>query len=159
MERVLVVVMDTGDQLVMKVFASLFTVYLNILKTILSSKIHFHILFNLNSLCYTGIILMYLKWYNWNFFYFFLFCKTNIANDNEKFYKVLQSINACTCDSPFEIIFTSICWYDLWTWVCFPELMSSSSDPASTRQLSIALYACVSIIILSVTLNVFFIIR
>eukprot|EP00105_Crassostrea_gigas_P005219 XP_011418742.1 PREDICTED: multiple epidermal growth factor-like domains protein 10 isoform X2 [Crassostrea gigas] len=36
---------------------------------------------------------------------------------------------------------------------------SSSSDSASTSQLSNALYACVTIIILSVTLNVFFIIR
>nr|XP_034322214.1 uncharacterized protein LOC117688333 [Crassostrea gigas] len=42
---------------------------------------------------------------------------------------------------------------------CDEKLISSSSDPASTRQLSIALYACVTIIILSVTLNVFFIIR
>nr|XP_034322192.1 platelet endothelial aggregation receptor 1-like isoform X2 [Crassostrea gigas] len=42
---------------------------------------------------------------------------------------------------------------------CTQVLESSSSDPAPTSQLSNALYACVTIIILSVTLNIFFIIR
>ncbi|XP_065925639.1 platelet endothelial aggregation receptor 1-like isoform X2 [Magallana gigas] len=43
--------------------------------------------------------------------------------------------------------------------LCDQVLGSSSSESASTSQLSIALYVCVTIIILSVTLNVFFIIR
>eukprot|EP00105_Crassostrea_gigas_P046077 XP_019930225.1 PREDICTED: multiple epidermal growth factor-like domains protein 10 [Crassostrea gigas] len=43
--------------------------------------------------------------------------------------------------------------------LCDQVLESSSSDPASTSQLSNALYVCITIIILSVTLNVFFIIR
>eukprot|EP00105_Crassostrea_gigas_P044220 XP_019928368.1 PREDICTED: protein draper-like [Crassostrea gigas] len=43
--------------------------------------------------------------------------------------------------------------------LCNQVLESSSSDPAPTSQLSNALYACVTIIILSVTLNIFFIIR
>eukprot|EP00105_Crassostrea_gigas_P026152 XP_011446971.1 PREDICTED: platelet endothelial aggregation receptor 1-like isoform X2 [Crassostrea gigas] len=42
---------------------------------------------------------------------------------------------------------------------CTQVLESSSSDPASTSQLLNALYVCVTIIILSVTLNVFLIIR
>eukprot|EP00105_Crassostrea_gigas_P026151 XP_011446970.1 PREDICTED: multiple epidermal growth factor-like domains protein 10 isoform X1 [Crassostrea gigas] len=43
--------------------------------------------------------------------------------------------------------------------LCDQVLESSSSDPASTSQLLNALYVCVTIIILSVTLNVFLIIR
>eukprot|EP00105_Crassostrea_gigas_P037052 XP_019921200.1 PREDICTED: uncharacterized protein LOC105324614 [Crassostrea gigas] len=43
--------------------------------------------------------------------------------------------------------------------LCDQVLESSSSDPASTSQLSNALYACVTITILSVTLNIFLIIR
>lgn len=42
---------------------------------------------------------------------------------------------------------------------CDQGLGATSSDPASTSQLSNALYACVAIIILSVTLNVFLITR
>lgn len=43
--------------------------------------------------------------------------------------------------------------------LCDQVLESSSCDPASTSQLSNALYVCVTIIIISVTLNVFLIIR